>query len=79
MDGVAAGSRRVGPFEHGRFGAGLTISLDLVVSGGGTVTSDRAAYLLFHWEGGFMAHRTRRHEGPTRAVKEFVEKELKKL
>jgi hypothetical protein len=29
MDGVAAGSRRVGPFQHSRFGEGLTISLDL--------------------------------------------------
>ncbi len=78
MDGVAAGSRRVGPFEHGRFGA--TISLDLALSGvgigKGSDTHERAAYDAFHSERGFMANRVKRYGGPMKEIKKIVEKQL---
>jgi hypothetical protein len=51
-EGVSAGSRRVGPFEHGRFGEGLTNSLDNAPGGDhnlGLNICHRAAYQMFHY------------------------------
>jgi hypothetical protein len=54
MDGVAAGSRRVGNAERGRFGAGLTISLDIALGPQGPGLKGSAAYNMLHQELGFQ-------------------------
>ncbi len=70
----------VGPFEHGRFGAGLTISLHIAPSGAGKGKGHQTeAYMHFHMDTGFMAHRSPRHLGLLQKARKYVAKELKKL